>query len=146
MRFALALLGVLVFAVSAAQPSDRIEAEERRLRAEEALSRAIERDREQLARERELLLHDARMEYIGTLLGAVNANLRWNSDPGFEHRVVVAVRQRPGGEVVGVELIESSGNAEFDEAAVNAMWSSSPLPLPDHPEVFDRHIVFTFYR
>ncbi|HSR63036.1 MAG TPA: cell envelope integrity protein TolA, partial [Gammaproteobacteria bacterium] len=54
----------------------------------------------------------------------------------------------PGGKVVGVSIINSSGNDIFDRRAVTAVEKSSPLPVPDDAETLDRldlrDIKFTF--
>ena len=47
----------------------------------------------------------------------------------------------PGGEVINVSVVESSGYPDFDESVMNAVKLSSPLPVPDGPcstSSFDR--------
>lgn len=48
------------------------------------------------------------------------------------------VTQLPSGEVLGVKITKSSGNAALDAAIERAVLKSSPLPKPDQPELFDR--------
>jgi len=52
----------------------------------------------------------------------------------------------PGGEVAGVEIIQSSGNATFDRQAENAVRKASPLPVPAQARLFQkmRSITFVF--
>ena len=44
----------------------------------------------------------------------------------------------PGGEVVGVSILESSGNDIFDRRALTAVQKASPLPVPQDAETFER--------
>jgi colicin import membrane protein len=50
----------------------------------------------------------------------------------------VRVRTIPGGEVVGVTIIKSSGNAIFDRSVESAVRKAAPLPLPRDPAVAAR--------
>ncbi|MDR3213617.1 MAG: TonB C-terminal domain-containing protein [Azoarcus sp.] len=49
-----------------------------------------------------------------------------------------------GGEVVNVKLKHSSGNRALDEAIVRAIRKSSPLPLPENRNLFERKLNLTF--
>lgn len=44
----------------------------------------------------------------------------------------------PGGTVLGVKILKSSGNAALDSSAVTAVWKSSPLPVPSAAHVFEQ--------
>jgi len=44
----------------------------------------------------------------------------------------------PSGEVVGVSILESSGNDIFDRRALTAVQKASPLPVPQDAETFER--------
>jgi colicin import membrane protein len=50
----------------------------------------------------------------------------------------VRVRTIPGGDVVGVTIIKSSGNAIFDRSVESAVRKAAPLPLPGDPAVAAR--------
>jgi len=56
----------------------------------------------------------------------------------------VKVRLIPGGEVVEVKIIRSSGNAAFDRSVEAAVFKASPLPVPTDPEVMDKFRSITF--
>jgi TonB family protein len=47
-----------------------------------------------------------------------------------EGKVVVVVRVARDGQVLEVEVRQSSGRAPIDDAEVNAIWRASPLPPP----------------
>ncbi|HKQ29685.1 MAG TPA: cell envelope integrity protein TolA [Burkholderiales bacterium] len=59
---------------------------------------------------------------------------------------MVRVRLIPGGEVLEVKIVRSSGDAVFDRSVENAVHKASPLPLPDNPELLEqfREIEFIF--
>lgn len=54
------------------------------------------------------------------------------------------VRILPGGVVVGVKVVESSGNSAFDAAAQRATFKASPLPVPEDPDLFQEFKSLTF--
>ena len=51
---------------------------------------------------------------------------------------VLRVRLVPGGEVIDVSIVKSSGYDIFDRRAVNATQKASPLPVPDDVATFER--------
>ncbi|MCK5668609.1 MAG: cell envelope integrity protein TolA, partial [Gammaproteobacteria bacterium] len=52
---------------------------------------------------------------------------------------VLRVRLIPGGEVIDVSIVKSSGNEIFDRRAESATRKASPLPVPDDLIIFERH-------
>ena len=121
----IAILGVLVFAMSAHEPAPELGP---------------------LTEDEMRELEDARFFYIATILQAVNANYRRPKDPDMARglRAAVALTKRPDGEIIEMEVQRSSGNATVDVAAVNAVWRSSPLPVPDDPDLFNPRVVISF--
>ena len=65
----------------------------------------------------------------------------WSRPPSARRgmRATLDIRLIPGGEVVSVTLVKSSGNAAFDQSAVTAVQRAKTLPTPSDPRVFDRH-------
>ncbi|GMR08062.1 MAG: cell envelope integrity protein TolA [Gammaproteobacteria bacterium] len=61
-------------------------------------------------------------------------------------KCVVRVNLIPSGEVVGVKIVQSSGNVIFDRSVETAVRKASPLPLPKDPRVMAlmREISFVF--
>jgi len=64
----------------------------------------------------------------------------WIEPPGNQEGLSskVGVRIIPGGEVVGVRIIKSSGNAIFDSSVERAVRKASPLPFPDDANLVNR--------
>lgn len=51
---------------------------------------------------------------------------------------VLDIRLAPGGTVIAVTVLQSSGNAALDNSAVAAVNKASPLPVPTDPGSFDQ--------
>lgn len=51
---------------------------------------------------------------------------------------VLWVQLAPGGIVLDVRVIQSSGNAGLDRSARNAVLKASPLPVPKDPKLFEK--------
>ena len=83
-------------------------------------------------------------EYSLAIRAAVERN--WLRPPGAPAQLSCTERvsQAPSGDVVTVEIVESSGNRTFDNSVENAVWKSSPLPLPEDPSLFSRNLHFVF--
>ncbi|MEX2481076.1 MAG: cell envelope integrity protein TolA, partial [Gammaproteobacteria bacterium] len=67
--------------------------------------------------------------------------------PGFEGlNCILRITLVPSGEVAGVQIVKSSGNAAFDRQAENAVRKAAPLPVPSDPRLFQqmRSISFVF--
>lgn len=76
--------------------------------------------------------------FEGLIRLAIERN--WVRPAGWtrEMECVVRVRLAPTGEVIGVTIARSSGNASFDRSVENAVYKASPLPLPPDKALFDR--------
>ena len=70
----------------------------------------------------------------------------WLQPPGMadNFQCKVHVQLLPGGQVVGVTLMDSCGNTVLDDSVKRAVLKSDPLPTPADPSAFDRDITFTF--
>jgi colicin import membrane protein len=52
----------------------------------------------------------------------------------------------PGGDVVSVKVVESSGDARFDRQAEIAAKKASPLPVPDDIKIFNKYLRTVRFR
>ena len=85
---------------------------------------------------------DAQDKLVNEFKDRIGAKVRQNiveppglqGNPTAEFDVVVI----PGGEVLSVRLVRSSGVPAYDAAAERAIMKSAPLPLPPNPELFSR--------
>ena len=60
---------------------------------------------------------------------------------GPETRCSVRVTQRPGGEVVGVNILTCNGDESVRRSVEAAIRRSSPLPEPAHPDLFHSELM-----
>ncbi|PNE04324.1 hypothetical protein A15D_00103 [Alcanivorax sp. MD8A] len=80
---------------------------------------------------------------VASYTDAISAHVgqRWRIPGNYRNRDDITTRVRiqmiPGGEVINVSVVESSGYPDFDESVMNAVKLSSPLPVPDGP-MFDK--------
>ncbi|WP_181919624.1 cell envelope integrity protein TolA [Alkalilimnicola ehrlichii] len=51
---------------------------------------------------------------------------------------ILSIRLAPDGEVLDVDIRESSGNTTFDRSAVTAVRRASPLPVPSDQDSFEQ--------
>lgn len=139
------------------QEAARLKAEEEKRKATEELEKkkaeealqeqlaaelAEERAAEQQRQDQKLLRNITNAIYLKVLNNFIKTGLPEGLSCELRIKLV------PGGEVVGVSIINSSGNDIFDRRAVTAVEKSSPLPVPDDAETLDRldlrDIKFTF--
>ena len=83
-------------------------------------------------------------EYSLAIRGAVGRN--WLRLTGAAQHLarVVRVCQAPNGDVVTVQIIESSDNRAFDSSVEQAVWKASPLLLLKDVGLFRRDLQFVF--
>ena len=64
---------------------------------------------------------------------------KWRRPPGSDKDAycVVRVRVTPGGGVLSVKVVRSSGDPVFDLATENAIYLAEPLPVPEDADVFE---------
>ncbi len=127
-----------------AERKRQAEEERQRLAAEQALKAQLAEEEQRLAAERSRANLRLRAQYVAEISDKVQRN--WLRPPGIPAglRCSVRVRQLPGGEVVGVSIVESSGNVAFDRSVEGAVRKASPLPAPPDPALFEREIDFIF--
>ena len=122
---------------------ERKRKEEERKRKEEEQRRLKQMMEDELSREAEARAEAARIgEVQKTWAQQLNEHIRsrWLRPPGLPQglRCQVRIEILPNGEVVSVTIIRSSGNPAFDVSVENAVYKSSPLPLPSDPKAFER--------
>ncbi|MCY3639639.1 MAG: cell envelope integrity protein TolA [Gammaproteobacteria bacterium] len=134
-----------------AQPEPRIEPEPRRDREAEALERqqrrlaelaqnsfvqALAEEASELAADQDL---SAAQSFRFGIYQRVVAN--WSRPPsarnGMQARLLVELI--PTGAVVGVTVVESSGNSAFDRSAEAAVRKARAFDVPREPDLFERH-------
>jgi len=76
---------------------------------------------------------------------AISQKIRRNwavpAGAGPETRCSVRVNQKPGGEVVAVNIIDCNGDESVRRSVEAAIMRSSPLPEPSDPDLFHRQLM-----
>jgi colicin import membrane protein len=85
----------------------------------------------------------AQVRWIDRIRAKIRPNIVLLDLPG-NPEAVFDVELLPTGEVLSVKLRKSSGVKVWDEAVERAILKSSPLPLPEQQEVFQRSLRLTF--
>ena len=123
----------------------REEEERRRREAEQALKEQLEA--EQRAAEEAQKHADQKVidQYGARIQEAIRRQFNTVGLPE-DLSCVLQIRTVPGGDVVEVRVVQSSGNSIFDRRAETAVNKASPLPVPDNMRIFEkmREIRLTF--
>jgi len=111
---------------------------QRRQAAERALRQRLAAEQQHLAQVREAKVRSIVDQAVMVIKQKVNRN--WLRPPKIKKGLSCQVRVQliPGGEVVSVRIIESSGDPIFDRSVESAVRKASPLPLPQDRALFDR--------
>ncbi len=104
----------------AAARADEIEAEEDRMAAVDSGALAV---------------------YMTQIAQKIERNWSAPASARAELKCSVRVRQVPGGEVIGVNILTCNGDDAVKRSVEAAIYRSSPLPEPSDPNLFDRNIL-----
>lgn len=122
------------------------EKEEKKQKTEAAKKQAAQKSAEkaQQAAERQSFLNSELARFQSMLRDKVNQ--AWIRAPGLPAGLMcmLEIRLLPDGSVAGVQIMTSSGNFAFDQAALAAVQKASPLPVPEDAELMDKFRHFTF--
>jgi len=133
---------------AAAEAAKKKAAADAQRKAEAAARKQAEAELQaQLAAEAERARAESALaEYIPYIQERIQRN--WLRPPGSPAGLscLVKVRLIPGGDVVSVNVVRSSGDAVFDRSVETAVLKASPLPLPEDAKLFKhfREINFNF--
>ena len=119
------------------------EAEKRRLAEEAELKRRLAEE-EQRNAEHNRMLDSARLHYVRMIQKRVEQKWRRpvSLNPGMSCEVFV--EQNAFGDVTSVKLQACSNDVAFRNSVESAVWAASPLPRPEHHEIFEKKIQFIF--
>ena len=128
---------------------------ERKQKAEQEKQRKAEADARQREAEQALQAQLAEEESLARATSALSEFIpyiqekvqnSWLRPAGSPRglRCVIRVKLIPGGEVVGANVVKSSGDALFDRSVESAVLKASPLPLPADPALFKHFRVIDF--
>lgn len=114
------------------------EEQARRQREQVAFERALAQEQEQLLEESYAV---AAQSYIGAISQRIEQN--WSRPPSARNNMEceLLIKLVPTGRVINVDVVKSSGNAQFDRSAVQAVQKAEQFPIVKEmkPEVFERY-------
>ncbi|ASP39460.1 protein TolA [Bacterioplanes sanyensis] len=126
------------------QQQQRLEEQRRQQQLAEEQALLEQRQREQALQQRlqaeAAAAADAQAAATHTDLIRAQIEAAWRYPPAVQKNQQVTLRLTlvPTGEVVQVEVVESSGNRALDRSVEQAVLRASPLPVPDNIRVFER--------
>ena len=122
------------------QERKRQEEEAKRLAAEKALQEQLEAERQAMQKQQDSIELG---QYTLLIERAVENNF---NKLGLESGLscVILIRLLEGGKVADVLITQSSGNDLFDKRAEDAVYKTSPLPVPDEARLFNRMSTIEF--
>lgn len=100
-----------------------------------SFEQALDEEAARLAEER---AEAATASYVAAIVGRIERN--WSRPPSASNDMQAELRIGlvPTGEVVSVDIIDSSGNPAFDRSAETAVRRAAPFEVPDDPGLFER--------
>lgn len=128
------------------QETQAAQEKQKRLAAER--EKALAQEKLQQAKLQQQTLQNGERERFKQLID-LRLQQKWRRPASAQSsmKTVLRISVLPGGEVLNVLVVSSSGNAAFDTSAINAVKDASPLPVPGDPALFNkdfRTIVLTF--
>ncbi|MGH8802870.1 MAG: cell envelope integrity protein TolA, partial [Casimicrobiaceae bacterium] len=86
----------------------------------------------------------AEADWIDRIRSRIRSNINLPPEIAGNPEAVFDVVQLPTGEVLRVQMQQSSGIPAYDDAVQRAILKSSPLPPPPSPDLFQRELVLRF--
>ena len=133
-------------------PPKRDLAFEKRLREQAAQEERQLAQQQQERQMRDLIARqqaDARSRALATWTDKIRAKIRGNiilpQDIPGNPEAIFDVTLLPTGEVLTIRKRKSSGHAGYDDSVERAINKSSPLPLPDDRNLFQRQLELKFH-
>ncbi len=131
------------------------ELERQRREKQQQLEKEARQRQEKLAQQKRAAEAAKRARYVqgevarykGLIKNKITRNWIFPASYKKGMRCTIRVRLIPGGEVVSVKIVKSSGNKAFDRSVEMAVKKASPLPVPDAASgLFDnfREVEFVF--
>jgi len=113
-------------------------AEKRHKQAQEQLQKQLAAEEAERGQARRAATVQSEAAKYVDLIGK-RVSSKWQRPPGSDRDAycIVRVRVTPGGRVLSVVVVRSSGDPAFDLATENAIFLAEPLPVPENAEVFE---------
>jgi len=117
-------------------------AKQQAVQAKAAAKQKAEQARVQAAAKAQKQINDEVAHYKAQIVSAISR--RWQVPAKTQKAVgcLLQIQLAPGGGVLDVKVIQSSGDAALDRSAVAAVYKATPLPVPSEPNAFNAFRAF----
>ncbi len=102
------------------------------------MQQQLSSDQSMIKKENARLLEGVIDQYKGKILAAIAQNWLVPDNTNQKLSSLFLIHLAPGGVVLSVKLVRSSGSPPLDRSARVAILKASPLPVPKDPAVFDK--------
>lgn len=120
-----------------AEEKRKAEEEKKRQAAEAAAKKAKEAALAAAKAEKLQMMQGELNRYKMLILQTLSNNWITPDNVDKQLKVEYEIHIAPGGAILNVTLIKSSGNEQLDRSARAAIYKSSPLPVPKDPDLFN---------
>lgn len=102
-----------------------------------ALQQQMLQEQKRLAKARSQQMQGVVDKYKALILQSIAQHWRIPPNVNKKRYAELMIRLAPGGTVLDVQLIKTSGDEGLDRSARAAIFKASPLPVPTEPEAFE---------
>ncbi|MCK4869788.1 MAG: cell envelope integrity protein TolA [Gammaproteobacteria bacterium] len=131
-------LAVLAATQAKLQQQKKLVHAKQQVAAQQLLQQQIAQEQKQMAAAQAAKIQSVVDQYKALIVQAISE--RWivpsNLAQGISCQLLLNLA--PGGAVLNVSVVTSSGNPVLDRSAQTAVWKASPLPVPKDSSMFDR--------
>ena len=89
-------------------------------------------------------LSNAEARYIQNIKSRIENNWLIPHDIKHDKICTAIVNQLPSGKITSVKIHGCSGETLYVDSLINAVWKSSPLPIAQDIEIFQKNLILQF--
>ena len=105
---------------------------------EKSLQNQISTEEQQISATRSTVIQSEVDKYKALILNTIGQQWIMPANVNKNLSLQLMIHLAPGGTVLDVSILQSSGDAVLDRSVLTAVWKASPLPVPADLELFDQ--------
>lgn len=109
-----------------------------RMETEKQLQQLINAERQQITATQAKQVEKEIERYKALIVNVIEQNWIIPSEIDKKLSAQLLIKLAPGGTVLEVKILQTSGNMVLDRSAVTAVWKASPLPVPKNGKMFQQ--------
>jgi len=122
----------------AADKTKRLAETKRKKRIEDSLQQQLSQEQQQRTAARSKQIQSEVSKYKSLIIQAIGHKWIVPDKLKDDLSCALSIKLAPGGAVIDVRVIKSSGDSVLDRSALAAVYKASPLPVPTTAELFDK--------